>query len=80
MVNEIVGYLMFIGLLFAFFLPTFLGAARHHPYHFVIFAVNLTLGWTPLGWTLLGWIVALVWSLSSSRPAASMHRVIHQQR
>lgn len=75
MVNEIVGYLMFIGLLFAFFLPTLLGAARHHPYHFVIFAVNLT-----LGWTLLGWIVALVWSLSSSRPAASMHRVIHQQR
>lgn len=47
-----------------YFLPWLFALARSRHNTGAIFALNLF-----LGWTLFGWVLALVWSLSSDRPA-----------
>ena len=46
----------------AYFLPSIFAWTRNHPSKWGIIALNIL-----LGWTLLGWIIALIWSLSSTR-------------
>jgi hypothetical protein len=45
---------------FLYFLPTIIANQRKARSRFLIFALNLL-----LGWTLIGWIVALVWAMES---------------
>lgn len=54
--------LLVIGVLYL--LPWMLAAARGRHNTGAIFALNLF-----LGWSLIGWVVALVWALSSDKPA-----------
>jgi hypothetical protein len=53
--------LLFMFLLY--FLPSIIAAHRDHPNRTTILILN-----TFLGWTFIGWIIALVWSLTCSRP------------
>ena len=50
-----------ITLLFFYFVPTMVAAARGHRAKLAIFLANLF-----FGWTLLGWIVALIWAANSN--------------
>ena len=55
-------YVLIIGsIIFAYFLPTIVAAARKHNNEGAIFALNLL-----LGWTFLGWVAALVWALTDN--------------
>ncbi len=53
-------FLVGLPLLLLYFLPGVIAEARHHPNHWMIFGLNLI-----LGWTVIGWIALLVWSLVS---------------
>lgn len=52
---------MFVAL---YFLPTIVANARKRMNVGAIFIVNLV-----FGWTMLGWIIALIWAISTTRPA-----------
>ena len=41
-----------------YFLPSFIAFSRAHKDRFMIFLINIF-----LGWTFLGWVWALIWSL-----------------
>lgn len=45
-----------------YFLPIIIAAKWKHPQILPIAVINIL-----LGWTIIGWIVALVWSVSSSK-------------
>lgn len=51
---------------FAYFLPTTIAQTRKHQNLKSIFVLNLL-----LGWTVIGWVVALIWSVSATRPTAT---------
>jgi len=55
-------FFIFIISAFAYLLPSVIAYTRHHHNADAIFALNLL-----LGWTFLGWVVALVWSLTSTK-------------
>ena len=59
------GFVILLGLLGLYLLPTSVAAMRHHQNVLAIGALNIL-----LGWSVLGWIAAFVWSLTSVvRPA-----------
>lgn len=58
------GVLVLIVLLAVYFLPAVVAAFRRHHNGGAILLTNLLLGWTGLGW-----IIALVWSVTATRPA-----------
>jgi len=45
-----------------FFVPALIAFLRAHPRRWTIIILLLTLGWTGVGW-----LVALIWSMSSSK-------------
>lgn len=57
--------------LFIYFIPTTIAAARKHHQVIAIGALNLF-----LGWTFIGWLGALVWALTNPPPA---QQIIVQQ-
>jgi Superinfection immunity protein len=59
------GFLLLLGGIAFYFLPTILAGSRHHHNGGAIFIINLL-----LGWTLVGWAVALAWAFTSPTPAA----------
>ena len=55
--------IILIALIFSlYFLPFLIASLRQHKNIFVIFLLNLT-----LGWTFLGWIAALIWSIMNNK-------------
>lgn len=60
---EIVTAMIFLML---YFLPAAIAKSKHRSNVAAIFALNLL-----LGWTLVGWVIALVWALTDSKPAAT---------
>jgi len=57
MLEIIVSLLILCGLLFLYFLPTYVAYKMERKNAGAIFALNLL-----LGWTFIGWVIALVWS------------------
>lgn len=55
-------WLVFIGLIVLYFLPTIIVVKRRHRSTGGIVALNIL-----AGWTFIGWLIALVWSLSSAQ-------------
>ena len=55
-----------IAILAVYFLPTIIAAIRVHHNGVAIAAVNVL-----FGWTVLGWCIALIWSLTATRPHKS---------
>ncbi|QAX85903.1 iduronate sulfatase [Pseudomonas sp. DTU12.3] len=51
-----------------YFLPSFNAFSRKHPERWPIFMLDLF-----LGWTIIGWVVSLVWSVSSTQSADTIH-------
>ncbi len=63
--SGIVIIILVVGSIGFYFLPFAIALIRRRHNTVAIFALNLL-----LGWTLIGWVVALVWSLTSTPPAA----------
>lgn len=55
-------WLMFIGMIVLYFVPTIIAVRRKHKSTGGIVALNIL-----AGWTFVGWLIALVWSLSSAQ-------------
>ncbi|MFJ4251363.1 superinfection immunity protein [Pseudomonas sp. NPDC089741] len=61
--------IVFLFLMIAtYFLPSFNAFSRKHPERWPIFMLDLF-----LGWTIIGWVVSLVWSVSSTQSADTIH-------
>jgi hypothetical protein len=58
--NPVVGLILIVIILFAYFVPSIIAMTRHHNNTPAIFLVNLL-----LGWSVIGWIIAFIWSLTS---------------
>lgn len=56
-------WLVFIGAVVLYFVPTIIAVRRKHRSTGGIVALNIL-----AGWTFLGWLIALVWSLSAAQP------------
>ena len=59
------GFIVFVVLLFAYFVPSLVACSRHHHNAAAVFILNLL-----LGWTMIGWVVALVMAATAVRPPA----------
>jgi ABC-type branched-subunit amino acid transport system permease subunit len=56
----VLGFILFLCILFFYFLPTYTANKRNHPQKQPISIINLF-----LGWTLIGWVIALAWAYSA---------------
>jgi hypothetical protein len=63
--GALLGFFIFMVLLFAYFIPAIVAFGREHHNKGGILALNLF-----LGWTLIGWVGALVWALTNPSPSA----------
>jgi hypothetical protein len=61
----LLGFFIFMILLFAYFIPAIIAFGRQHHNKGGILALNLF-----LGWTLIGWVGALVWAFTNPTPTA----------
>jgi hypothetical protein len=57
--------LLFSGLVFLYFLPTYIACTRSHKNEDAIFALNFL-----AGWTFVGWVISIVWALTKSNKSA----------
>jgi Superinfection immunity protein len=60
MMETIAGFLLLIGAIGIWLLPTILAVARKHPQTAPIVLIDVLAGWTGIGW-----IVALAWSVAN---------------
>ncbi len=72
--NDLAAVLILFVAIVVYFLPAGIANSRNHPNTTSITALN-----TLLGWTFLGWVIAFVWSLSSTNPAANEGPVYHDE-
>jgi hypothetical protein len=61
----LLGFFIFMIILFAYFIPAIVAFGRQHHNKGGILALNLF-----LGWTLICWIGALIWALTNQSPSA----------
>lgn len=67
--ETLIGIAILLGVLWVYFIPTYVARRNHHHNQQAIFLVNLL-----LGWTFLGWVGALVWASTNPPPLCVAHR------
>ena len=67
--ETLIGIAILLGVLWVYFIPTYVARRNHHHNQHAIFLVNLL-----LGWTFLGWVGALVWASTNPPPSRVSHR------